>query len=148
MHIEKWIGKLWSDSKQLAGLLYVHTCVKCNLVGLCHILNGRTRHFVKKKKIKCFYTLYHPVSDAIIKRLQPFLSYNPCSKPLTFIFLHSSLENTHLWPPGTLSLAQHPFSLDEGEKKKHVYRSPEKWKTKQVQSLNLKTLLVCVSCLV
>lgn len=64
-----------------------------------------------QKSKPLFYILYHSVSDAVIKRLQPLLSHDPFpnSKPLGFISLYFPFEDRHLLPPETLSLAQHPF---------------------------------------
>lgn len=113
MHIEKLTGKLRPEGEQTADL---HAHLSEVVFGLFMLnLKWKSKTFYKlslnQKSKLSFCTLYHSVSDAVIKTLQPLLSRHPFSnsKPLGFIFLYFPFENRHLLPLETLSLAQHPF---------------------------------------
>lgn len=153
MHIEKWIGKLWSEGEQTADL-HAHlsevwfgwsvSYFKWKSKTFCK----KTNKWKKNPKIPTsFYTLYHPASDAVI-RLEPLLSYNPYSKPLSFIFLHFPLENRHVLLLGTWSLAQHPVNLDWIKKEACL---PKSWEMEEEVSTVLESedtlsfcILICV----
>lgn len=102
-------GKLWPEGEQTADL---HAHLSEVVFGLSMLyLKWKSKTFYKlvkpnQKSKLSFYTLYHSVSDSVIKRLQPLLSHNPFSNsnPLGFISLYFPLENRSLLPLETLSL--------------------------------------------